>query len=222
MFSTLCGRGQQSRIPFHLCCMLVKTAEYTGSYVKADKCPKADLPEFAFIGRSNVGKSSLINYLTGRKKLVKVSVTPGKTQTINYFLINNRFNLVDLPGYGFAKISQEQRKKWLGMINDYMLNRKQLQFVAVLIDSRIPPQEIDLRFIDFLGEHQLPFFIVFTKADKQGSREVSANVQNFKNTLLQSWEVLPPCFITSSEKKLGGDQIWNLIETCVNEYKPQA
>lgn len=221
MFSTLCRVWQQSRIPFHLCCMLVKTAEYTGSYVKADKCPKADVPEFAFIGRSNVGKSSLINYLTGRKKLVKVSVTPGKTQTINYFFINNRFNLVDLPGYGYAKTSQEQRKKWTSMIEDYLINRKQLQFVAVLVDGRIPPQEIDLNFIDFLGEKEIPFFIVFTKADKH-TREVSANVQNFKNTLLQHWETLPPCFVTSSEKKTGAEPIWNLVETCVNEYKPQA
>lgn len=191
--------------------MHIKTADYIGSYVTVDKCPDKTLPEFAFIGRSNVGKSSLINYLTGRRKLSKVSVTPGKTQTLNFFIINNQFHLVDLPGYGFAKVSQEMRKKWMKMIEDYLLKRKQLTYLAVLIDARIPPQEIDLNFVNFLGENRVPFYLVFTKADKPGSKETSANIQQFLHRMRQSWEELPPSFVTSSEKGLGREQVWEFL-----------
>ncbi len=191
--------------------MHIKTADYIGSYVTVDKCPDKTIPEFAFIGRSNVGKSSLINYLTGRRKLSKVSVTPGKTQTLNFFIINNQFHLVDLPGYGFAKVSQEMRKKWMKMIEDYLLKRKQLTYLAVLIDARIPPQEIDLNFVNFLGENRVPFYLVFTKADKPGSKETSANIQQFLHRMRQSWEELPPSFVTSSEKGLGREQVWEFL-----------
>lgn len=191
--------------------MHIKTADYIGSYVTVGKCPDKTLPEFAFIGRSNVGKSSLINYLTGRRKLSKVSVTPGKTQTLNFFIINNQFHLVDLPGYGFAKVSQEMRKKWMKMIEDYLLKRKQLTYLAVLIDARIPPQEIDLNFVNFLGENRVPFYLVFTKADKPGSKETSANIQQFLHRMRQSWEELPPSFVTSSEKGHGREQVWNFL-----------
>lgn len=195
--------------------MHIKTADYIGSYVTVDKCPDKTIAEFAFIGRSNVGKSSLINYLTGRRKLSKVSVTPGKTQTLNFFLINNQFHLVDLPGYGFAKVSQEMRKKWMKMIEDYLLKRKQLTYLAVLIDARIPPQEIDLNFINFLGENRVPFYLVFTKADKPGSKETSANIQQFLHRMRQDWEELPPAFVTSSEKGHGREQIWEFLNQFV-------
>src|ERR1017187_6134542 len=140
--------------------MHIKSSEYKASYVEVGKCPDVQMPEFAFTGRSNVGKSSLINYLCGRKALSKVSNTPGKTSTINYFEINNRFHLVDLPGYSFAKVSREQRAKWNKMIHDYLLNRKQLQYICLLIDSRIPPQKTDLNFANWLGKSQVPFMII--------------------------------------------------------------
>lgn len=198
--------------------MLIKTADYVGSYLYAEKCPIEAMPEFAFIGRSNVGKSSLINYLTVRKKLSKVSVTPGKTQMINFFKINGNFNFVDLPGYGYAKISREQRAKWTAMIRNYVLKREQLLYMFQLIDSRIPPQQIDLDFINWMGENNVPVVIVFTKADKPGSREISMNVQHFKNELLKTWDSLPPTFVTSSEKNGGRDQLMEFIENEVNVF----
>lgn len=198
--------------------MLIKTSDYVGSYLYAEKCPAELIPEFAFIGRSNVGKSSLINYLTQRKKLVKVSVTPGKTQMINFFKINKEFNFVDLPGYGYAKISREQRAKWTAMIRNYVLKREQLLVMFQLIDSRIPPQQIDLDFVNWMGENNVPVVIIFTKADKPGNRETNMNVQNFKNELLKTWDSLPPCFVTSSEKSNGRDAVLNFIENELNAY----
>ena len=198
--------------------MKIKSAEYTASYVDVEKCPKPEVPEFAFIGRSNVGKSSLINYLTGRKKLSKVSNTPGKTQTINYFDINGNINFVDLPGYSFAKVSIEMRNKWNNMIRNYILKREQLMYVCQLIDSRVPPQKIDLEFIGWMGKNHVPLVVVFTKADKPGSREATMNIQAFKNALLQQWEELPVIFVTSSEKKLGGEGILEFIENSARSY----
>lgn len=194
--------------------MLIKTAQYLQSNTDVNKLPKADKPEYAFIGRSNVGKSSLINMLTGNSKLAKVSATPGKTITINHFIINNEWYLVDLPGYGFAKRSQKERDKWKQMLDAYILGRSNLMTTFVLVDSRIKPQKIDLDFISSLGENQVPFVIVFTKADKLGSTQLSANIAVYKKELLKEWEELPTMIVTSSEKRTGRDEILNFIENC--------
>lgn len=195
--------------------MEIKTAEYVGSFVQLAQCPKTRMPEFAFIGRSNVGKSSLVNYLCGRKALAKVSVTPGKTQTLNYFNINNHWYLVDLPGYGYAKTSRTTRAKWDEMIRSYILKRETLQYVFILIDSRISPQKIDVDFINWMGSKGIPFCIIFTKADKPSSPETQSNVANFKNTLLVNWEELPPLFVTSSEKKMGKENVLAFIQNAL-------
>ena len=192
--------------------MLIKTASFLQSNTNVAKLPKADKPEYAFIGRSNVGKSSLINMLTGNNKLAKVSATPGKTITINHFIINDEWYLVDLPGYGFAKRSQKDREMWKKMLDAYILGRQNLVMTFVLVDSRIKPQKIDLDFIAGLGENQVPFAIVFTKADKLGSGQLSANIEVYKKELLKEWEELPTMIVTSSEKKTGRDEILNLIE----------
>lgn len=176
------------------------------------------MPEFAFIGRSNVGKSSLINYLTGRKKLSKVSVTPGKTQTINFFNINNRFHLVDLPGYGYAKISKQQRDSWSKMIRSYILQREQLQYVMQLIDARVPPQKADIEFINWMGENEVPFVLIFTKADKPNARETQLNIRNFGKEMLKYWDALPGYFVTSAEKNSGREQVLLFLENAVQEY----
>lgn len=198
--------------------MIVKSSEFKSSYVDVAKCPQINMPEFAFIGRSNVGKSSLINYLCGRKALSKVSNTPGKTQTINYFEINNHFHLVDLPGYSFAKVSKEMREKWNNMIRHYILKREQLQYVCLLIDSRIPPQKVDLEFIQWMAKNRVAFIIIFTKADKPGSKEVSTNVQLFQNELLKEWAELPPMFVTSAERNAGRDEVWGFIDKAVKYF----
>ena len=192
--------------------MIIKTASFLQSNTNVAKLPKANKPEYAFIGRSNVGKSSLINMLTGNNKLAKVSATPGKTITINHFIINDEWYLVDLPGYGFAKRSQKDREMWKKMLDAYILGRQNLVMTFVLVDSRIKPQKIDLDFIAGLGENQVPFAIVFTKADKLGSDQLSANIEVYKNELLKEWEELPSMIVTSSEKKTGRDEILNLIE----------
>lgn len=176
------------------------------------------MPEFAFIGRSNVGKSSLINYLCGRKALSKVSNTPGKTQTINYFEINNSFHLVDLPGYSFAKVSQTMRDKWNNMIRNYILKREQLQYVCLLVDSRISPQKVDLDFVRWMAKNRVAFIIIFTKADKPGSKEVTTNVQLFENELAKEWDELPPAFITSAERNAGRDELWEFIDNAVQQF----
>ena len=192
--------------------MIIKSASFLQSNTNVAKLPKADKPEYAFIGRSNVGKSSLINMLTGNSKLAKVSATPGKTITINHFIINDEWYLVDLPGYGFAKRSQKERDKWKEMLNEYILGRQNLVTTFVLVDSRLEPQKIDLDFIADLGENQVPFVIVFTKADKLGSGKLSANIEVYKKKLLEEWEELPTMIVTSSEKKTGRDEILDLIE----------
>lgn len=191
--------------------MNIKSAEYQISNSDYRKCPDSNLPEYAFIGRSNVGKSSLINMLTGVKGLAKTSGRPGKTQLINHFLINDEWYLVDLPGYGYARTSRTSREKWDTMMRDYFLHREELTNVYVLIDSRIPPQRIDLEFITFLGTNGIPLSIVFTKTDKEKQREVMANIKAMKKALLELWDELPPMFLTSSLTGLGRDALLDNI-----------
>ena len=186
-------------------------AEFVVSNSDYTKCPKPDKHEFAFIGRSNVGKSSLINMMTGRKSLAKTSGSPGKTQLINHFLIDQSWYLVDLPGYGYAKTSKKNRAAWELMIQDYLINRESLQIVFVLIDSRLDPQRIDLEFIQWLGESNIPFALVFTKADKQSINRGQESLAKFKKTLLKTWEALPMIFFTSSETGLGKAELSEYI-----------
>lgn len=192
--------------------MEIKNATFVVSNTDYKKCPDTGLPEYAFIGRSNVGKSSLINMLTNNKSLAKTSVRPGKTQLINHFLINKQWYLVDLPGYGYARISKSARAQWQKMTNDYLLQRETLMNTFVLIDSRLTPQQIDLDFISFLGQNGIPLSIVFTKADKQNQRETALNVNSFKKALSNEWEELPPLFITSSVSGTGRSKILDYIE----------
>lgn len=191
--------------------MIIKSALFLRSVTKHQDCPQPDKPEFAFVGRSNVGKSSLINYLTGYTKLAKTSSTPGKTQTINHFVINENWYLVDLPGYGYAKVSQDMRKKWVAMLQNYLQERENLVNTFILIDSRLEPQKIDIEFVNWMGLQNLPFAIVFTKSDKLSVSKVASNVGNFKNELLKFWDELPPIFVTSAEKKLGKEDVLNFI-----------
>ena len=196
--------------------MIIKSASFVCSSAKVEQCPKNRLPEFAFIGRSNVGKSSLINRLTGHGGLAKTSATPGKTQLINHFIINNNWYLVDLPGYGYAKASKISRRKFSAIITDYIVHREQLTLLFVLIDVRLEPQIIDLEFIAKLGEGGIPFALVFTKADKLSAGNLSSNVAHYKKVLLESWEELPPVFITSSENGQGRDEVLKYIESVIN------
>lgn len=193
--------------------MKITLAEFVISNTDVNKCPEGDTPEFAFIGRSNVGKSSLINMLTNQKGLAMTSSKPGKTLLINHFIINKSWYLVDLPGYGYARASKTQREKLRQIIERYILMRKQLYNLFVLVDSRLEPQKIDLEFMNWLGESQIPFSIVFTKTDKQSTSKTSENIQRYKNKLLEEWEELPPIFVTSAEKKTGGEEILNYIGT---------
>lgn len=193
--------------------MQIQSAEFLISNSRADMCPNSDKPEYAFIGRSNVGKSSLINMLTGRKALAMTSSTPGKTMLINHFVINNEWYLVDLPGYGYAKRGRKEVEKLQKLISYYVLQRKELTCLFVLIDSRLEPQKIDLDFIRFLGENGVPFGIVFTKADKPKRNELKRNVDKFLNTLHEEWEELPPHFITSSDTGLGREEFLNYIDS---------
>ena len=192
--------------------MIIKSAEFVISNTDVNKCPASTLPEYAFIGRSNVGKSSLINMLTQRKGLAMTSQKPGKTQLINHFLINNEWHLVDLPGYGFARIGQSNRERLKSIIEDYILEREQLTNLFILLDCRHEPQKIDLEFIEWAGENGVPFALVFTKADKLSKGKLASNIEAYKQTLLESWEELPPIFITSSEAKEGRDELLNYIE----------
>jgi GTP-binding protein len=174
------------------------------------------LPEYAFIGRSNVGKSSLINMLTKRNGLAKTSSTPGKTLLINHFLINSQWYLVDLPGYGYARISKDRRSGIKGIIKNYILSRTQLVNLFVLIDSRLEPQKIDLEFMEWLGISGVPFSIVFTKSDKQSNRRLMENLDVYKKKLLETWETLPPVFVTSAEKKTGREELLDYIDSIMN------
>ncbi len=192
--------------------MKIKTAEFTVSNSDYRRCPADGRPEFAFIGRSNVGKSSLINMLTGRKALAMTSSTPGKTMLINHFLINGTWSLVDLPGYGYARRGKAAIEQLRRIIEGYVLGREQMTCLFVLIDVRHEPQANDLRFIQFLGENGVPFAIVFTKADKVGPGELRRNVAAFERRLLEEWEELPPRFVTSAEKAQGRDELLGYIE----------
>lgn len=195
--------------------MEIIKSEYLISSPSVDKCPKADKPEYAFIGRSNVGKSSLINAITNKKELAKVSRSPGKTQLINHFVVTSdnrtQWYLVDLPGYGYAKRSKQQRQQWEKMIKDYVRTRENLVNLFVLIDSRHEPQLLDLEFINRLGQWQIPYSLVFTKSDKTTQKETAANVNRFIDKLLDSWEEPPPFFVTSAEKRTGIKQILSYI-----------
>lgn len=193
--------------------MEITSAEFKISNTRIDKCPQDGLPEYAFIGRSNVGKSSLINMLTRKPKLAMTSSTPGKTLLINHFLINKQWYLVDLPGYGYAKRGKKQQEKIQQIIEDYVLDREALTCLFVLVDSRHEPQKIDLEFIEWLGENGVPFAIIFTKADKLSATRVRENVTAYLNRLSEQWEELPPHFITSSEKRLGRQEVLDYIES---------
>ena len=197
--------------------MEIKTAEFTLSAPMVSMCPLDSKPEYAFIGRSNVGKSSIINMLTRNKKLAKTSQTPGKTLLINHFIINREWYLVDLPGYGFAKRSKKEIVRLDQMIRGYILQRKQLVNVFVLIDVRLEPQRIDLEFINWLGESSVPFAIVFTKADKLTQNKVEQNVTAYKKELSESWEELPPVFVTSSETRTGREELLEYIDNINKE-----
>lgn len=200
--------------------MIIKSAEFIISNTKMTALPKPTLPEYAFIGRSNVGKSSLINMLCSKKGLAKTSQSPGKTQVINHFKINDLWYLVDLPGYGYAKVSQTTRKSWEGMIKTYLEKRENLQCVMVLIDSRLEPQKVDLEFIDWLGSKGIPFVIIFTKADKQSKTKTAINVEQFKNTLSKSWEEIPQCFVTSAEERTGREEVLGFIDQINQQFVP--
>jgi GTP-binding protein len=193
--------------------MEITTAEFTLSAPNVSMCPNDDKPEYAFIGRSNVGKSSLINMICRNKKLAKTSATPGKTLLINHFIINREWYLVDLPGYGYAKRSKTEIKKLEQMIHGYILQREQLTNVFVLVDIRHEAQKIDLDFINWLGQSQIPFTIIFTKADKLSVSKAQANVAAYKRKLEETWEELPPIFVTSSESRQGRDEILNYIDS---------
>ncbi len=192
--------------------MKINSADFSISSPDVAVCPEPNKPEYAFIGRSNVGKSSLINMITGRKKLAKISATPGKTMLINHFIINKEWYLVDLPGYGFAKRSKSERLKWEKMIKKYILNRTNMLTLFVLVDVRIPPQAIDLDFIEWLGMSNIPFVIVFTKADKLKANQVTTNLDKYKKKLYEMWEELPSIIITSSSTDYGRDDLLNYIE----------
>lgn len=193
--------------------MEIKTAEFTISSPTVAMCPKDTKPEYAFIGRSNVGKSSLINMLCRNQKLAKTSATPGKTLLINHFIINREWYLVDLPGYGYAKRSKKEVQKLDNMIRGYILEREQLVNVFVLVDVRLEPQAIDLEFMNWLGISSVPFSIVFTKADKLSAQKVKANVEAYKQKMLETWEEMPPYFVTSAEKRDGREEVLNYIES---------
>lgn len=201
--------------------MTIQDAKFLMSNSRVEECPAPTLPEYAFIGRSNVGKSSLINMLTNHKGLAKTSSSPGKTQLINHFLINDNWYLVDLPGYGYAKISKDARAKWARMINFYLRRRENLTCVFVLLDSRHQPQAVDLEFMEQLGSEGIPFVMVFTKADKQSGSRTSQHVVQYLETMGQSWDELPRHFVTSAEEKTGRDEVLDFIAE-INKQLAQA
>ncbi|MCO5231393.1 MAG: ribosome biogenesis GTP-binding protein YihA/YsxC [Chitinophagales bacterium] len=190
----------------------VKDAQFVGSFSKTEGCPDVDIPEYAFIGRSNVGKSSLVNLITGRTGLAKVSGTPGKTQLLNFFKINHSWHLVDLPGYGYARVSKTTRAEFGKLIRHYLKNRKQLTNLFVLLDGSIGPQKIDMEFLQWLGQEGIPFSIIYTKTDKENQNVISKNIQTIKKRILQDWEAMPLQFATSSTKGRGREEILDYIE----------
>ena len=200
--------------------MIIKEAIFIASNAKLEQLPATILPEFAFVGRSNVGKSSLINMLCARNGLAKTSSKPGKTITINHFIINNAWYLVDLPGYGYAKRSKDARAQWRILMDAYLMKRSNLMSTFILVDSRIEPQKADLELMEWMGERGLPFVIVFTKSDKLGTNKREQAVAEYKKQLLQHWEELPPYIISSSELKLGRDELLNYIETTIPLFIP--
>ncbi len=194
--------------------MEITSAEFIISNTDYRKCPEPTLPEYAFIGRSNVGKSSLINMLTNNQKLAKVSGKPGKTQTINHFLINKNWYLVDLPGYGYAQTTKKERQTWQSFISEYICKRENLYCLFILIDCRHEPQAIDLKFITWAGTQGIPISLIFTKTDKLSKTALKTNIDFYKQRLLEDWEELPPCFCTSSEKHIGRDELLDFIASC--------
>ena len=202
--------------------MKIHNAEFVVSNTNYKNCPENTIPEYSFIGRSNVGKSSLINALVKKQKLAKVSGKPGKTQLINHFIINNQWHLVDLPGYGYAKTSRKNRTQFEVMIKEYLENRIQLICVFLLIDIRHSPQKNDQDFMKYLGINKIPFTIVFTKSDKISKEKASINISEYKNELYKIWSKLPQIFITSAEKKEGLNEIYQFIDSCNKDYKPTS
>ncbi len=202
--------------------MIIRDARFLTSNSRADLCPEPTLPEYAFIGRSNVGKSSLINMLTGRNGLAKTSASPGKTQLINHFVINDNWYLVDLPGYGYAKVSKTSRAEWARMINFYLRHRSNLMCVFVLLDSRHAPQPADLEFMEKLGEESIPFVMVFTKSDKQSTAQTKALLEVYLRKMSETWDELPRYFQTSAESALGRDEVLAFITEVNQEWKADA
>jgi GTP-binding protein len=198
--------------------MNITSRQFIGSFNTLGELPELDIPEFCFIGRSNVGKSSLINYITGKKDLAKVSSTPGKTQSLNYFLLNKLWHLVDLPGYGYAKRSKSLRSSWEKTMYQYFETRESLVNIFLLIDSRIKPMKSDLEMIDWLGESEIPFAIVYTKADTRELKQCRINIELFEKTLSENWEELPKRFLTSSEERKGKEEILEYITEIINSY----
>ncbi|GHA26938.1 putative GTP-binding protein EngB [Salinimicrobium marinum] len=201
--------------------MKIKSAEFVISNSEVSKCPDSKLPEYAFIGRSNVGKSSLINMLTERKSLAKTSGRPGKTQLINHFLINESWHLVDLPGYGYAKVSKSAKKTFQRFITAYFEKREQMLCAFVLIDSRHKPQTIDMEFMQWLGEHGVPFCIIFTKTDKLKPKALERNIESYKAEMLQTWTEMPPYFVTSSTTGMGRESVLDYIDSLNEQFLPQ-
>lgn len=201
--------------------MQIKTAKFIISNTDPTKCPKSQRTEYAFVGRSNVGKSSLINMLTNHKKLAKTSGKPGKTQLINHFLINDDWYLVDLPGYGYAQVSRTQRRKWQDFVRSYIQSRDNLTCVMVLVDSRLEPQKPDMEFIEWLGVNGVPFTLIFTKSDKLTKNQKAKNIAHYKKELLKSWEELPPIFVTSAETRVGSEELLAYIDQINTELRGQ-
>jgi GTP-binding protein len=199
--------------------MKIKTVVFSGSSVSYTKCPQEEKPELALMGRSNVGKSSLINMLLGRKQLAKISSRPGKTQLINHFLVNDAWYLVDFPGYGWAKVGKAQRKQWAKMVKAYLLHRNQLSFVLMLVDARHEPQKLDIAMINWLGENCIPFVILLTKADKDSKQQVNKNLAMLKHVLNSDWEALPQVFVTSSRDKTGREELLRCIQDALEKQR---
>ena len=197
--------------------MEIRNAEYVASFVREDQCPKSTIPEFAFIGRSNVGKSSLINMLTNKKELAKVSKQPGKTQKLNYFIIDDTWHLVDLPGYGYAKVSKKQREEWGRMIKFYLRVRSQLTVAFVLLDARQTVQKIDIDFINWCGSAEVPIVIVYTKCDKVNEGQLNKNIESIRTAILEMWEEMPKEFFTSAQNNTGREELLNYIGSLIEK-----